>query len=323
MTNRFYLTENRIVKSFKGFVNEDFAATGAPVDTHKQPHIAESTVDSYFKALSAFSASKQTLEYQPHHIGYSKDVENVQAGLNYLGYKLPKYGIDGLLGPETSGVLKQYQTDHKLAVSGSLDSATTDSLISELKTKDFDQAKMQQYLGDQQNAEKGVALLNDPAFISRLKEVADNIGTDSINLAKVMWAESRLDPTALEKRAGASGLIGFMPFTATALGTSTFELRKMSAVQQLEYVEKYFEKFKGRLKTLDDLYLVTFYPSAVGKADDYVVGSDRSDEYAKKVADQNPAIAKGKPYVTKADFHEYVSRIDKSFPHSSLFLQSA
>lgn len=70
---------------------------------------------------------------------------------------------------------------------------------------------------------------------------------------------------------GATGLIQFMPATAKALGTSTDALAAMTAEQQLAYVRKYFAPFKGRLDTLEDVYMAILWPAAVGKPEDYVL----------------------------------------------------
>ncbi|MBB3061912.1 lytic transglycosylase domain-containing protein [Microbulbifer rhizosphaerae] len=63
---------------------------------------------------------------------------------------------------------------------------------------------------------------------------------------------------------GATGLIQFMPRTARGLGTTTEELAKMTAEKQLDYVEKYFLPYKGKLKTLEDIYMAILYPVAIG-----------------------------------------------------------
>lgn len=64
---------------------------------------------------------------------------------------------------------------------------------------------------------------------------------------------------------GAVGLIQFMPSTARALGTAPGNLAALSAVDQLDWVEKYFQPYKGRLKTLSDVYMAILWPAAVGK----------------------------------------------------------
>lgn len=78
---------------------------------------------------------------------------------------------------------------------------------------------------------------------------------------------------------GATGLIQFMPKTAIGLGTTVDKLAAMTAEEQLEYVYKYFLPYKGKLKTLSDLYMAILYPVAVGKPDDYVLFVDGTIAY--------------------------------------------
>lgn len=70
---------------------------------------------------------------------------------------------------------------------------------------------------------------------------------------------------------GATGLIQFMPSTAKGLRTTTAALATMSAVQQLEYVRKYFLPYKGRLHTLGDVYMAILWPAGIGKADSWAL----------------------------------------------------
>lgn len=112
----------------------------------------------------------------------------------------------------------------------------------------------------------------------------------------------------------ATGLIQFMPKTAKHLGTSTQQLFKMSNVQQLDYVYKYFLSAKGKLKSFEDLYLYTFYPISVGKPDDYIIGSERGMDYAKKIVQQNPLDLNKDGHMTVAEFKEFVyKKIPKEF----------
>ncbi|WP_431821323.1 lytic transglycosylase domain-containing protein [Burkholderia sp. F1] len=70
---------------------------------------------------------------------------------------------------------------------------------------------------------------------------------------------------------GAVGLIQFMPNTAIGLGTTTAQLAKMTSVDQLDYVKKYFIPRQGQLHTLEDVYCMIFYPSAIGRPNDYII----------------------------------------------------
>lgn len=70
---------------------------------------------------------------------------------------------------------------------------------------------------------------------------------------------------------GATGLIQFMPKTAIGLGTTVAALAAMTAVEQLDYVYKYFLPFRGKLNNLSDVYMAILYPIAVGKPENYVL----------------------------------------------------
>lgn len=70
---------------------------------------------------------------------------------------------------------------------------------------------------------------------------------------------------------GATGLIQFMPATARGLGTTTDALAKLTQIQQLSYVYKYFAPQKGKLKNLGDVYMAILWPAGVGKPDTWAL----------------------------------------------------
>lgn len=125
---------------------------------------------------------------------------------------------------------------------------------------------------------------NRPAFAAKVREIASKLGVDPNWLMGTMYFESRLLPTA-HNPSGATGLIQFMPSTARDLGTTTAALAKLSNVEQLDYVYKYFKPAAGTLKTWFDLYLWVFYPAAIGKPDNYELGN--SPAAKKLIARQN------------------------------------
>lgn len=75
---------------------------------------------------------------------------------------------------------------------------------------------------------------------------------------------------------GATGLIQFMPATARSLGTTTDALAAMSAEDQLNYVYRYLAPYRGRMKTLADVYCAVLWPAAVGRPDDSALWSRAS-----------------------------------------------
>ena len=143
-------------------------------------------------------------------------------------------------------------------------------------------------------------------FNKKVKHIAYLLNTEADWLMLVMWFESRLNPAAVNSKSGATGLIQFLPSTAKGLGTTTEDLKQMSGSEQLEYVYKYLKRYKGKLNTLSDVYLTVFYPYAVGKPSDYVLGSQYSTEVAENIAEKNKIFDTDKDnLITKAEVTSY------------------
>ncbi|HBQ90926.1 MAG TPA: lytic transglycosylase [Alcaligenes faecalis] len=112
------------------------------------------------------------------------------------------------------------------------------------------------------------------AFRDRLFEICQILGVEPDYLMACMAFESAETFSPSIKNAagsGATGLIQFMPNTAKGLGTTTAALAMLTAEQQLEWVLAYFMPYKGRLKTLADVYMAILWPAAIGKADGWTL----------------------------------------------------
>jgi len=107
----------------------------------------------------------------------------------------------------------------------------------------------------------------DQPFLDKVKSVASNLGFNPIDLLACMNLESdrTFDP-AITNSLGFTGLIQFGVPAASSLGTSTSELRQMTRVGQMDYVEKYFHKLWGWPSaqcpnpTLVNIYLTILLP---------------------------------------------------------------
>ena len=127
------------------------------------------------------------------------------------------------------------------------------------------------------------------AFVEKVKKISANLGIDPNWLMAIMYFESAgtFSPS-ITNNIGATGLIQFIPSTAKGLGTSTSALRSMTAVQQLDYVEKYLKPYRGKFKSYIDVYFAVFFPLAIGKPDDWVIqGGGLS---ASSIYNSNPAF---------------------------------
>ena len=119
--------------------------------------------------------------------------------------------------------------------------------------------------------------VNTDAFTDRVKEISRKQKINPNWLMAVMNSETGGSFSPRQKNlagSGATGLIQFMPSTARDLGTTTAKLAQMSNVQQLTWVDKYIDMQKrnfkvDKIRDYDDLYLMVFYPAAMGKPKDW------------------------------------------------------
>jgi hypothetical protein len=111
------------------------------------------------------------------------------------------------------------------------------------------------------------------AFSAKVQRIAAQLNIPADWLMGVMWQESRLRPDARNSASGATGLIQFMPATARSLGTTTGALAAMDAVTQLDWVQKYYAPYAGKLHSFADAYFAVFFPAAIGKPDDWALSS--------------------------------------------------
>jgi hypothetical protein len=112
-------------------------------------------------------------------------------------------------------------------------------------------------------------------------------------------------PSIRNKYTGATGLIQFMPQTATALDTSTNDLSRMTAVEQLYYVKQFYYPISGKLKTLDDVYMAILWPEAIGKPPDYILFNENG-EYPKRYFENAGLDLNHNKLITKAEASEEV-----------------
>ena len=148
------------------------------------------------------------------------------------------------------------------------------------------------------------------AFNAKVREIARRLACDPSHLMAVMafeTGESFAPDTPNKAGSGAIGLIQFMPATATDLGTSSAQLSAMSAIDQLDFVEKHIARqVHGRpLPSLPDLYMTVLLPSAIGKPDAHPLFRKPSKAY-----DQNKGLDRDKDgVITKAEAADRVQKM--------------
>lgn len=161
---------------------------------------------------------------------------------------------------------------------------------------------------------------NKDAFIVRINEIAAALEILPDWLMAVMMFESGLNPQAVNSSSNAVGLIQFMPATAKSLGTTSDDLYNMDSLQQLEYVYKYLNTYKGKYKSFVDVYLAIFFPAAIGKDDSYVLST--SSLSASTIAKANKIFDKNSDnQITKGEISEYIIEWAKKKTSNFLLLR--
>lgn len=115
-------------------------------------------------------------------------------------------------------------------------------------------------------------------FITKVRWMADDLklpkphGVDWLMSAMAFETGETFSPS-IKNGAGAPyyGLIQFGAAAAKDIGTTTTKLRQMTAEEQLDYVYKFFEPYRGRLRTLESVYARIIWPVAVDKPSEYVL----------------------------------------------------
>lgn len=131
-------------------------------------------------------------------------------------------------------------------------------------------------------------------FRDRVFWIADELQMHDEGASDLMscmaWENDETFSSSIVNKAGsgATGLIQFMPATALPYFFKAEDIKKMSAAQkaangriatgrlaamnpedQLNYVYRYFSPWKGRLKSIGDIYMAILWPAGVGQPDSF------------------------------------------------------
>lgn len=148
------------------------------------------------------------------------------------------------------------------------------------------------------------------SFVNALLSMSSRNGWDPSGIAAVIASESNFNPAAKNPGSSASGLIQFIDSTARSLGTTTAALRNMGAVEQLQYVERFFQRNMPKLPAnIADYKLVVLgRGDLVGAPDDSVVYSGSDPKQAAAYSANRTLDREGKGYISVGDIRSLMSR---------------
>lgn len=134
--------------------------------------------------------------------------------------------------------------------------------------------------------EESVPVAYRTEFINKVVAISNRLGINPNWLMIVMRFETAntFSPTVKNKGAEAYGLIQFTNNGISGLGVTLAQLRAMTAVQQLDWVEKYLARYKGRMTDLYQVYLAVFSPAYIGRPDAQKVYVSPNSSYALNAA---------------------------------------
>lgn len=104
---------NKGIEAGKEFISGlEFPVEKKGEDVPGTADFISENVDDFFNILKSIDTplTQQKLGTMVHQQG----VEAVQIGLQILGYELPRFGTDGLFGPETAAAVKKYKQDKSI-----------------------------------------------------------------------------------------------------------------------------------------------------------------------------------------------------------------
>lgn len=139
-----------------------------------------------------------------------------------------------------------------------------------------------------------------PNNIKKVIEVSSRLNINPNWLLAVMYFESgRTFNPSVTNTIGSVGLIQFTRDkkgveykTINGVKYLLSDIKKMSFIQQMDLVELYYKdvkKFTGKIpKSFIETYLVTFFPNALGKSNDYIF--ETKGLSSSLIAKQNPAF---------------------------------
>jgi len=130
----------------------------------------------FLKKLKELVDNKKTFEYTPGmKIPFDDDVRIIQDGLEFLNFKLPKWGIDGKLGSETKSAIEKFQESSKLLKDGVMKTNDLKHLLALLVLNKFSDSKLNKFTGEFGKDGNFTYLdMNDPEAFKLYAEICQN-----------------------------------------------------------------------------------------------------------------------------------------------------
>jgi len=142
-------------------------------------------------------------------------------------------------------------------------------------------------------------------FQQKVNGIAKRLGADPNNLMAVMKIESGFNAMAMNAKTKATGLIQWM---TPPTGQDHSEFAKTPALQQLDHVENWFSRFKGKLTSPGRTYLAVAAPGVLSRLSPQAGPETVIYSAGSKEAKSNPLWQDAKGNVTLGKLDALVTR---------------
>lgn len=182
LDNEIVNTTNELINTnpdFKEVKKDDV------VQTLKNAEEGKNKILGDFYKLVQSKKELKNLKGIESSIPVDKDVELLQIALQFLGFLLPKWGIDGKFGPETELAVKDFQKKYELTDDGSMNSEDLTKLFSILTLKDFNDSNMSSIKKDEDpNLSSNNTVMGDVKITGNYNSSQQNIISSLIDEMK-------------------------------------------------------------------------------------------------------------------------------------------
>lgn len=143
----------------EGISNENYVFYPLEEEDKDKADEVTGKVTDFFNTLESSKENGLSVE-EIGSMEYKKSVESLQIGLILLGYELPRFGVDGLFGPETEKTVNEFISDNGIEKTEDSTSTATPEmltiLIEKLKSKGVSEEDLKKHINTSLNADGSI-----------------------------------------------------------------------------------------------------------------------------------------------------------------------
>lgn len=167
-------------------------------------------VNDFFNSLESSKEEGLSVE-EIGSMEYKKSVESLQIGLILLGYELPRFGVDGLFGPETKSAVEKFINDNNVEVNNESKSTAPPEmfviLIEKLKSEGVSKEDLKKHINSPLNADGSIGEKTNGVEIARYLTQKGYSLSQASGIAGNIYVESGYKTGALGDNGTSYGLV--------------------------------------------------------------------------------------------------------------------